>query len=125
MADTTGPVPATGITDEMVRLAAAAIMREWHDEVAIRDVALGALEAALAGRTVVAQPAASSEEWVVFYGGPDPDNAAGVEQCDDEADAREHVQWVVHDQGRGVACRHVFYGSWILAAESSGDGEPS
>lgn len=52
------------------------------------------------------------EDWCVFYGGPDPDNAAGTETRDDEADAREHVQWIDGSHGRGVAVRSVYYGPW-------------
>lgn len=60
------------------------------------------------------------EEWCVFYGGPDPDNAAGTEVRDDEADAREHLQWIDGSHGRGVAMRSIYYGPWTVVE----GGEP-
>lgn len=54
------------------------------------------------------------EDWCVFYGGPDPDNAACTEIRDDEADAREHLQWIDGSHGRGVAVRHVHHGPWTV-----------
>lgn len=73
---------------------------------------------------------ASQDQWFVFYGGPDPDNAAGLELRDDEDDAREHVRWLSAAEGAGIARRSVYYGPWEivefasdrLASESSGDG---
>jgi hypothetical protein len=85
---------------------------------------------ARAGRTVLEQ-AATDEQWFVFYGGSDPDNAAGLELRDDEVDAREHLRWLNAAEGAGLARRAVCYGAWEIvefadgrrASESSGDGE--
>lgn len=54
------------------------------------------------------------EYWCVFYGGPDPDNAAGTEMRDDETDAREHLQWINDSHGSGVAHRNIHYGPWTV-----------
>jgi hypothetical protein len=54
------------------------------------------------------------EDWCVFYGGPDPDNAAGLEMRDDYSDAAEHLQWIDAERGRGVAHRPVFHGPWMV-----------
>jgi hypothetical protein len=79
---------------------------------------------ALAGRTVL-EPAATDEQWFVWAGGPDPDNAAMRDLRDDEADAREYWQWVQTVSGSGIARRDVYYGPWeIVASESSGEAEP-
>lgn len=73
--------------------AATKVIREW-----------------LAGRTVLEPPV--QEQWCHFYGGPDPDNAAGNRICDDEVDAREASEWVVTLGGKGIARRMVRYGPW-------------
>jgi hypothetical protein len=54
----------------------------------------------------------SREEWCVFYGGHDPDNAAATEIRDDENDAREYLQWLIGIQGKGIAHRTVSTGPW-------------
>lgn len=68
------------------------------------------LEPLTAGRTVL-EPS-TEEQWCHFYGGPDPDNAAGNRICDDEVDAREASEWVVTLGGKGIARRMVRYGPW-------------
>lgn len=83
----------------------------------------------LAGGTVL-EPS-TEEQWCYFYGGPDPDNSAGSRVTEDEADARESVEWVIALGGKGIARRQVSCGPWEvvdftsdrLASESSGDGE--
>jgi hypothetical protein len=76
----------------------------------------------LDGRTVLEAP--SQEQWFVWAGGPDPDNAAMCALRDDEADAREYWQWVHTASGSGIARRDVYFGPWeIVAAESSEGGE--
>lgn len=54
----------------------------------------------------------TEQQWCVWYGGPDPDNAAGREIRDDEADAREALQWLRDDLGAGVAVRDLHITPW-------------
>jgi len=54
----------------------------------------------------------TEQQWCVWYGGPDPDNAAGREVRDDEADAREALQWLRDDLGAGVAVRDLHITPW-------------
>jgi hypothetical protein len=56
-------------------------------------------------------PEPSRTEWVVFWGGENPDDCAGWDSRDDEADAEELREWIV---GGGVACRPVMYGPWTV-----------
>jgi len=63
---------------------------------------------------------AASEQWCVFYGGPDPDNCAGVEFRDDQADAEEHAQWM---RESGVARRTVLHGPWVVTQVSGGSDD--
>lgn len=56
--------------------------------------------------------ASEDEQWFVFYGGEDPGNAASCDLHDDEAAAREMLQWVRSDYGSGVARRRVWFGHW-------------
>jgi hypothetical protein len=68
-----------------------------------------------ATRTTGPAPAAAAstnEEWAVWYGGPDPYNAAGIESYDDEDDARENLQWYRSDLGSGIAVRTVTRSTW-------------
>jgi hypothetical protein len=60
----------------------------------------------------VATPAAV--QWCVFAGGPDPDNAALTRMYDDEADAREDMQWFTVEHGRGLARRDVVASAWTV-----------
>jgi hypothetical protein len=48
-------------------------------------------------------------QWVVYWGGTDPDSCAGWRVCDDEADAHEEARWRIDG---GVAKRPVTYGGW-------------
>jgi hypothetical protein len=82
-----------------------------------------AVRAVLADRTVL-ECQSADEQWFVWAGGPDPDNAAMRCLRDDEADAREYWQWVHTESGSGIARRSVYYGPWeIVASESTGSGE--
>lgn len=56
-------------------------------------------------------------QWCVFYGGPDPENAAGVGIADEEAYAREQQQWFIES---GVASRSVTYGPWVVQPPETG-----
>lgn len=56
-------------------------------------------------------PEPSRTEWVVFWGGESPDDCAGWDSRDDEADAEEHREWIT---GGGVAQRPVMYGPWTV-----------
>lgn len=59
---------------------------------------------------VGAQPVASvSTQWSVAYGCDDPNDCAGIELRDDDADAAEHVQWV---NGGFLASRTVITTRW-------------
>jgi hypothetical protein len=61
-------------------------------------------------------PAPGVAQWCVFVGGPDPDNAALTRVYDDEADAREQLQWFTSEHGRGLARRDVVASDWIVLA---------
>lgn len=54
----------------------------------------------------------TEQQWCVWYGGPDPNNAAGVETRDDEQDAREALEWLRSDHGSGVAVRDLTVWPW-------------
>lgn len=58
------------------------------------------------------QVAYQGTEWCVWYGGPDPANAAGLMVRDDEEDAREFLQWVREDGASGIASRTVYTTAW-------------
>lgn len=55
----------------------------------------------------------TTTQWCTFYGGPDPDNAAGREVFADgasgEAEADEAAEWLLES---GTAWRTVTYGPW-------------
>jgi hypothetical protein len=53
-------------------------------------------------------------QWCVFWGGPDPDNCAGLEITDELAAAEENVQWRVE---AGIARRTVTYGPWEVVGD--------
>ena len=55
------------------------------------------------------------EEWVVFYGGPDPDNFAGRLEESDRASAEEMQRWIY---GSGVAHRTLYAGPWHVTIPS-------
>lgn len=65
-------------------------------------------------------------QWCAFYGGPDPDNAAGLEVFtgdDAEACAREDAHWRVAT--RGIARRRVAHSPWTVQPLSIwSDGQP-
>lgn len=51
------------------------------------------------------------EEWVVWWGGPDPDNFAGREAYDDPDEAEGMQLWI---PGSGVAKRTWYAGPWEI-----------
>lgn len=51
-------------------------------------------------------------EWCVWYGGEDPNEAAGVQVVADEEEARETLRWYRDDLGAGVASRRTFTTAW-------------
>lgn len=55
------------------------------------------------------KPGTVHEQWAVYYGGPDPDNCAGFNTYDDEAEAGETLQWV---RDGGLARRTVTESVW-------------
>lgn len=59
------------------------------------------------------------DEWCVFYGGPDPDNAAGVHVTEDQADAEEMAEWF---RESGVACRTIYVAPWEVQPTCSSCG---
>lgn len=61
-----------------------------------------------------AEPGHTHEQWCIWYGGPDPDNSAGLHQCDDEDHAREWLQWYWSDLGSGIARRTVTCSPWVV-----------
>lgn len=120
------PVQATGhagdsvspVTDDMARLRAklngllGALLGQGNplaDEMRAAKEFLDHLSAALAGCTVNLP---AEDQWCHFYGGPDPDNAAGNQLADGEDDARAGSDWVVTLGGKGIARRSVHYGPW-------------
>lgn len=69
---------------------------------------------------IEAEPNARVEQqWAVWFGGADANNAAEVMVRDDEADAREFLQWVDGDQGAGVAVRDLVISQWRAIEEAS------
>jgi len=60
-----------------------------------------------------------SVHWGVAYGGEDGADPAGVEVYDDEADAREHLQWCVPECY--VVSRVMLAGPWEKAPEADHD----
>jgi hypothetical protein len=54
-------------------------------------------------------------EWAVAYGGEDPNECAGTLQYDDEAEARESLQWIRDSM---LAKRTVIVGPWEQVAAS-------
>lgn len=56
---------------------------------------------------------AHGTEWVVFWGGPDPDHCSGTIERDDLDDAREFAALLTTEE-RGVAHRTVFTGPWVV-----------
>lgn len=72
---------------------------------------LGALRLLLRGPVV-------REQWVVFYGGPDPENFAGRLEYDDPAEAEEMQRWI---DGSGVARRHLYAGPWQVTHDAQPD----
>jgi hypothetical protein len=67
-----------------------------------------------------ADAAPSGTEFAVFWGGPDPDDCAGWELKDDEAEAEEDAQWRVTG---GVARREVSRGPWTVTVAPEPCGE--
>lgn len=57
-------------------------------------------------------------EWVLFYGGPDPDNCAGTLPYDSHGEAEEMLQWI---PGAGIAARTITYGPWIITEGEADD----
>lgn len=51
-------------------------------------------------------------EWCAWYGGEDPNEAAGVHVVDDEEEAREVLRWYRDDLGAGVARRRTYTTAW-------------
>lgn len=59
----------------------------------------------------------TTEEWCVFWGGPDPDNCAGQLDCE------AMLPWMAAEHGLGVARRVVRRGPWqVQSATDSGGG---
>ena len=57
-------------------------------------------------------------QWCWFYGGTSPDEAAGVHNADDEADAAEMSQWLVEG---GTAWRPLAAGPWVVQPRETPD----
>lgn len=63
----------------------------------------------------------SGTEFAVFWGGDGPDDCAGWELKDSEAEAEEDARWRVTG---GVAERAVLYGPWtVTVAPVPGEGD--
>ena len=84
-----------------------------YDEIEVGEVFAerDRLKAAIAAQEPKPVPEPSRTEWVVFWGGETPDDCAGWDSRDDEADAEEHREWIA---GGGVAQRPVMYGPWTV-----------
>lgn len=62
----------------------------------------------------------TEQQWGVWYGGPDPNNAAGLVVHDDEADAQEAFPWFRSDLGSGIAVRDLTVSPWrVVESEVS------
>jgi hypothetical protein len=58
---------------------------------------------------------APGTEWCIFAGGDDPDNCAMVDGFgDDEASARETLQFLDGANGKGIAHRSMLPGAWVV-----------
>jgi hypothetical protein len=69
------------------------------------------------------QDASTFTEYAVAWGGEDPNECAGIEECDDEAGAEEMTQWII---GGYVARRTVACSRWerVSAAAGAATGGP-
>lgn len=57
------------------------------------------------------------EDWCVFFGGSNPDNANSAEMRDDEADARAHLKYLGGGEDSGIARRYIHNGPWTVIKE--------
>lgn len=64
-------------------------------------------------------PADTFTEHIIWYGGPDPDHAAGTLEYDDEETCREMLGWVNFDEGGGYAVRELHAGPWVVVEDAS------
>jgi hypothetical protein len=100
-----GTVERSGTSDEEFDRGAAhasAVTARQLREI-LNDTALGITPRSAAG--------SSFTEWAVFWGGEHPDDCAGLDAYDDEAEAEEMLQWI---HGAGVATRAVTRGPWTV-----------
>jgi hypothetical protein len=93
----------TAAVDRFERNLAYTPPEAWHERAGqlrqeLADIAAGFTE---------------TTHWAVAYGGTDPNDVAGYLQYDDEAEAREHLQWMAGDAM--VAQRPVLCGRWERA----------
>jgi hypothetical protein len=58
-------------------------------------------------------PPPTSQEWTVWAGGSDANDCAVAQVFDDEADARDTVQWMDGSRGRGLAVRMITRTPWV------------
>jgi hypothetical protein len=80
------------------------------------------LRAAVKDATPQARPG-TEQQWCVWYGGPDPNNAAGVEIHGDEAEAQEAFQWYRSDLGSGIAVRDLTLSPWRVVTTSDTEAD--
>lgn len=73
---------------------------------------------------VQAEPSDTTEQWGVWYGGGDPNDAAGLAIHDSEDEAFEALQWYRSDQGAGVAVRDFEFTAWRIVRSIPANAEP-
>jgi hypothetical protein len=73
---------------------------------------LGALRALLGAPEPLVE---LDEQWVTFYGGPDPDNCAGRLGSSDHTTAESRRRWM---RQAGVAHRTLYAGPWQITKPS-------
>ncbi|MGH3429537.1 MAG: DUF3850 domain-containing protein [Mycobacteriales bacterium] len=54
-------------------------------------------------------PAAVGGQWCLFYGGPDPDNCAGLDRYDDEGECEHRIRYMTN---AGYARQQLYVGEW-------------
>lgn len=71
----------------------------------------------LRGELMSIDQTTAQQEWCVFYGGPDPDNCAGVWVTDDQVTAEQRGKWL---RDAGIAHRTRYASRWVVDTAPAG-----